>query len=64
MAIPERPYGYLFEPKPNATPDEVMACLQICLRVLTNNLHICAGPRKEIDDLPPDLKRHFRKKRM
>jgi len=60
MAIPKRPFGYRFEPQPDATPDEVMACLRICLRLLTNN-QCLPGPTKEIDDLPANVKRHFEK---
>ena len=61
MATPKRPYGYRFTPMAGATPDEVMDCLMICLRLVTNNLCLAVGPRKEIDDLPDNVKRHFTK---
>jgi hypothetical protein len=63
MAIPERPYGYHFEPAAKPTAAEVMACLQICLRLLNTN-ECLPGPPEEIEQLPANVKRHFEKTSM
>lgn len=64
MAVPERAWGYKFVPKKNATPDEVMAVLAILMRLVTNNPTLAVGPRKEIDELPVILRRHFERQKM
>ena len=61
MAIPIRAWGYQFKPQPGATVDEMMEILAVVMRLVTNNNTLAIGPRKEVEDLPENLRRHFRK---
>ena len=61
MAVPIRAYGYRFAPKKDATPDEIMMVLKIVLQLISNNSSLAVGPRKEIDDMPVVVRRHFEK---
>ena len=64
MATPKRPFGYQFDPKAGATIDEVMICLKVCINLLSGNSMVALGPNKEIEDLPAQVKQHFRKVEM
>lgn len=61
MAIPERPEGYIFDPKPSPSTDEVMSCLKVIIKLITDNQMMCVAPRREVEDLPEAVKRHFKK---
>lgn len=61
MATPKRSAGYVFDPESGATVDEVMICLETCVRLLSGNSVLTLAPCEVIEQLPKQARRHFRK---
>ena len=59
MAIPKKAKGYKFKPQPGSTHTEILELLGLCIHLMTQNSHLASYPNKEIEALPPRLKRHF-----